>query len=180
MHDLSNPLPTRFFNLLPSELVTDIVEWIHEDKRDYRVRMSTLRSLCLTSKRFLSEAQKFVSGRVDLVQSGVGAGVLLHWLPRPENERNLLHVRRLRLAGRMEDTEANNLVELARAALNLREVLVAYGAQVPNSLRASSKSRRTYLFPPSEPSLESRPQISRHSASRASQSTRALPFRYLT
>lgn len=107
-------------------------------------------------------------------------GVLLHRLIRPENQRNLLHVRRLYVAlAHPDDVDTNELDEFVRGAVGPREVFLRYDTQGLNSLQGSSEFRRTFLFRPSEPSLEARLQMSRHSTSRTSLSTRALPFRYL-
>lgn len=169
----SHDRPVRYFDLLPPELVTEILEWI-EGEYWHRKRAKNLLALCLTARQFLPEARRLLYRRLVLV----GPEAKFKQLVREGNRDNLAHVRRLESRDKYKTWTESEVAELANAVVNLSELWISDNPAWLRPFLGSSEQTRVFILVP-RTNDPPRPQISPTSASRTSISTTSPCYRFL-
>jgi hypothetical protein len=127
-----SPLPpTRYFDLLPTELIRNIFNDLDEIPRS-RESEITLLSLCLTSKLFRSLAQPFLLKRIRIQfvgnkpdeAQGKAAQDLLERLVENNSDQSLSAIEVLLFNKQKHRNVVKWLKKLVQKACNLREALV--------------------------------------------------------
>jgi hypothetical protein len=126
--------PISHIDLLPPELLTKIFDYTvsnREGKRFYHQRQTTLRSLCLTSRRFRSIAQPLLLAHVGMY-NGTNFGFLKLLLDKNPLSA-LVAVRKIHLSNfKVTSPFFDRLYAFPRFATGLRELSVDLGlALVP-------------------------------------------------